>query len=158
MSNRITLEQLAGVPVKQASALPMEELAMLCEDLAALKAKVKSYDYTLHSIFLDRYAENSADLRAENGKETGSVRINDGNYVIVADLPKVVDWDQSELAKSVEKIRKTGEPIDQYVTVKYTVAESKWNAWPESLRSIFAPARSVGVGRETFKVEHAKEK
>ena len=57
------------------------------------------------------------------------------------------------LAQSIETIKKMGEPIDQYVTTKYNVAETKWNAWPESLREIFAPARLVGTGRETFKIE-----
>lgn len=151
--NRVTLEQLAGLPVKQAANLSIEELAMLYEDLAELKAKVKSYDYTLHSVLTWRFSDDAADKRAEDGKNTGTVRIENGDYTIIVDLPKSVEWDQKLLAQSIETIKKMGEPIDQYVTTKYNVAETKWNAWPESLREIFAPARSVGTGRETFKIE-----
>jgi hypothetical protein len=151
MENRITLEQLRKMQVNEIANLSPEELAMLCEELSALKADTKLFDNRLHAGLVERFSKQAAEARKAQGKDTGTVRLSADGYVVVADLPKDVDWDQAELKKSVEIIASQGEPVEQYVNIKYAVPESKYNAWPESLKAIFAPARSVGVGRETFK-------
>ena len=44
-----------------------------------------------------RYADRAAAARRAEGKDTGTVRLDDGEVTVIADLPKKVDWDQAEL-------------------------------------------------------------
>ena len=78
------------------------------------------------------------------------MRIEDGDVIVVAELPKRVDWDQRALAAVVERIRAAGDDPSEYIEVTYKVPERKYNAWPESIRASFAPARTVRTGKTTF--------
>jgi hypothetical protein len=49
-----------------------------------------------------RYAEQAARLRHQQGKDTGTVRFEDGDVTVVAELPKRIDWDQNALAEISE--------------------------------------------------------
>jgi hypothetical protein len=56
-----------------------------------------------------RYATRAAEERQARAKDTGTVRFDDGDFTVVADLPKRVDWDQQMLARIVERIRASGD-------------------------------------------------
>lgn len=152
MQNRITLERLRDMQIHEISHLPVEQIAMLLEEMSAFKADLKLFDNRLHAALVERFSKSANDMRQAAGNDTGTIRMAIDGHTVIANLPKDVEWDQDELKKSIDQIADSGEPIEQYVSVKYTVMESKYNAWPDSLKAIFAPARSVGVGRETFKI------
>jgi hypothetical protein len=152
MTNRVMLAQLRNMQIHEVSNLPVEQLAMLLEEMSVLKADCKSLDNILHTALVDRFSTSASDIRQAAGKDTGTIRMAIGVNTIIADLPKDVEWDQAALKTAVDTIAKQGEPIEQYVNVKYTVPESRYSAWPDSLKAIFEPARSVGVGRETYKI------
>ena len=46
--------------------------------------------------------------------------------------------------------RAAGDDPTEYVDVAYKVPERKYNAWPESIRLAFAPARMVRTGKPSF--------
>lgn len=156
MSNRCTLAQLREMTSEQAAVLPVDQLAMLLEDVSAAKADIKSLDDLLGQAMFARYAERAADLRRAKETDTGTVSVQDGDYVIKCDLPKKVDWDDDALADVEAKLRDMGEDPAEYVVVKRSVREAAYNGWPSSLRSMFEPARTVSAGKATFKVEPAK--
>lgn len=158
MTNRCTLEQLRGMTAEQAARLPVDQIAALLEDVAEAKASLKQCDDLLHGALNYRYAERAALVRSAQGKNTGTVSLDDGDFTIRADLPKRVEWDQQKLAQAVETIRSWGEKPEDYVAVEVKVAESRFTAWPQSIRAIFEPARTVGAGRPTYKVERAKSR
>jgi len=79
------------------------------------------------------------------------VRFDDGDFTIVADLPKRVDWDQDRLAAMVGRIRAAGDDPAQYVDIAFKVPERKYAAWPEAIRAGFEPGRTVRTG--TLKIE-----
>lgn len=89
-------------------------------------------------------------------KSQFTVRVEDGEFVIVADLPKRVKWDQARLAAIVEEIRAAGEDPTEYVTIEFKVRERNYAAWPNSIRSAFEPARTVETGKPVYRIE-AKE-
>ena len=89
-------------------------------------------------------------LRREAGKDTGTVRFDQDGVTVVADLPKRVDWDQALIAGVVERIRAAGDDHTQYVDIAIKVPERKYTAWPESIRTAFAPARTVRTGKPSF--------
>jgi hypothetical protein len=156
MRNRVSLAQLSEMPIKEAAKLPIEQLAMLLEEMTEMKAETKRLDSLLHSVFVARFTDIAAEVRSRMGKDVGTVRIKCDDYTVIADLPKDVEWDQGALKKAVDTIASYGEPIEDYVTVKYSVPETKYNAWPESIKTVFAPARTVGTGKPTFKIEKGK--
>lgn len=152
LSNRITLEQFRRMPVGEIAALPAEELLLLQEDAdAALRAAKAARDWLDGALAL-KYADRAAEVRRQAGKNTGTVRIADGDHVVVAELAKKVRWDQALLSRLVAEIRTAGEDPAEYVTTEYKVPERAWSAWPASIRDAFAPARTVEAGKATFQI------
>lgn len=158
MTNRCTLAQLRDMTVEQAASLPIDQIAALLEDVATEKAAVKHLDDILSGALNHRYSERASQMRQAKGTNTGTVSIDDGEFVIRADLPKKVEWDAKLLDEAVEAIRAWGEDPTEYVSIEVKVAESRYNAWPTPIRSMFEPARTVGAGRPTYKIERAKRR
>ena len=156
-SNRVTLAQLDKMTAEEVQAIPQDQLVMLVEDLAEIMAKSKARNDRLNAETSRRYAAKAAELRKEAKKDTGTVNVIDGAFQIKADLPKKVEWDQAELAKSVEVLRGWGEDPADYVTIEVKVSEKKYDAWPPKIRTVFEPARTVKVGTQTFKFSPVKD-
>lgn len=156
MSNRVDLAQLREMTAEQAASLPVDQIAMLLEDMADMKADTKRLDDLLSTALACRYSERATALRKAAGKDTGTVSIEDDGYVIRADLPAKVEWDQAELREAEEVIRSWGEDPTQYLTAVLSVPESRYKAWPDTIKAVFASARTVGTGRATYKMERAK--
>lgn len=157
-SNRTTLAELRQMDAEQAALLPVDHLAMLHEDVADLKADAKRLDDLLCSAMTARYGDKAAALRRSAGKDTGTVSVGDGEYVVKADLPKKVEWDEDALAEAERKLRDMGEDPAEYIKVKRAVSEAAYNNWPSSLRGMFEPARTVSTGKPSFKIERAKRR
>ncbi|TAN59658.1 MAG: hypothetical protein EPN20_14715, partial [Magnetospirillum sp.] len=88
--------------------------------------------------------------RRTEGKDTGTVRFDDGAVTVVADLPKKVEWDQAQLATIVGRIRASGDDPGEYVDLTFKVSERKYGAWPAHIRTAFEAARTVKAGKPTF--------
>lgn len=151
-SNRPQLADIRTMPVGEIARLPAEHLALLQEEAEeALNAAKRIKDWLEGAIAL-RYGEEAARLRAAQGKDTGTVRFDDGPVTVVADLPKRVEWDQDLLATLVERMRASGEKVADYVSIEIKVSERAFTAWPEAIRQAFAPARTVRTGKPTFRL------
>jgi len=157
LSNRPPLDSIRTLPIGEVAALPAEHLALLQEDAAAaLDASKKVKDWIDGAIAL-RFADHVQALRREAGKDTGTVRFEQDGVTVVADLPKRVDWDQALIAAVVERIRAAGDDPVQYVDIAIKVPERKYTAWPESIRTAFAPARTVKTGKPSFRLSLGEE-
>ena len=159
ITNRPRLDGIRHMPIGEVAALPAQHLALLQEDAAAaLEASKKTKDWIVGAIAL-RFADHVQALRREAGKDTGPVRFEQDGVSVVADLPKRVDWDQALIAGVVERIRDAGDDPTQYVDIAIKVPERKYTAWPENIRTAFAPARTVRTGKPSFVLtlkEHAR--
>ena len=80
------------------------------------------------------------------------MHFDDGQVRVTADLPKKVEWDQKRLADITRRIAANGEDPAQYVEISYRVSETKFGAWPESLKSAFAPARTLKTGKPGYRL------
>ena len=151
-TNRPRLDGIRHMPIGEIAQLPAEHLALLQEDASAsLDASKKAKDWIDGAIAL-RFADHVQALRREAGKDTGTVRFEQDGVSVVADLPKRVDWNQALIAGVVERIRAAGDDPNQYVDIAIKVPERKYTAWPESIRTAFAPARTVNTGKQTFRL------
>ena len=144
-------DDLAGLTTREIADLPVELLALLQDEIDERLNRDKVAKSCLDGALTLRYATRAAEERQLAGKDTGSVRFEDGEFTVVTDLPKRVDWDQAKLAAMVERIRAAGDDPAEYVDIAVKVLERKYAAWPEAIRQGFEPARTVRPG--TLKVE-----
>lgn len=152
-----TPEKVLATPAGELATLASESLFQLKNDaadlLAAAKAVVEHVDQALEL----KYANRAHQLRLAAGKDTGVVHFDDGHVRITADLTKKVEWDQTRLAEITRRISDSGEDAKQYVEITYRVSETKFNAWPETLKSAFEAARTVKTGKPSYRLALIKE-
>ncbi len=151
--NRIRIEDIPHMKTEVLLGLSTEEYLLLLEDLAQEKAELAGIESRLTACLDIRYGAQAAEARRVLGKHAGTVRFKEGEFTIIAELPKKVSWDQGMLARIVAEIQAAGEDPGEYVALQYKVAERAYGAWPSSIRAAFEPARTVGVGRPTYRIE-----
>ena len=153
--NTPTPDDLPALSAAEIAAMPVELLAVLQHEIDARLKRDKAAKTRLDGALSIRYADRAAEERQAAGKDTGTVRFDDGDFTVVADLPKRVDWDQDKLTAMVERMRNAGDNPAQYVDIAIKVPERKYAAWPDNIRAAFEPARTVRTG--TLKVELLSE-
>lgn len=155
--SHLTPDQVLAMPAGELAQRSSESLFQLKNDaadlLAAAKAIVEHVDRALDL----RYAQRAHQLRLAAGKDTGVVHFDDGHVRITADLPKKVEWDQAKLNDITRRIAANGEDPAEYVEISYRISETKFNAWPETLKSAFAPARTLKTGKPGFRLALIQE-
>jgi hypothetical protein len=149
--NTPTPDDLPGLSPQEIAALPVELLAILQREVDERLKRDKAAKTRLDAALTVRYATRAAEERQAQAKDTGTVRFDDGDFTVVADLPKRVEWDQAQLAAMVERIRAAGDDPSEYVDIAFKVPERKYAAWPDAIRQGFEPARTVKTG--ALKVE-----
>ena len=156
-SNRIRLDDLGRMAVGDIAALPADQLVLLQDEAdAALRQAKTTCDWLDGAVAL-KYGDRAHAARQAAGKDTGTIRFDDGAVTVIADLPKRVDWDQDKLAALVERIRAEGDDPAEYVNVAIKVPERKYTAWPGHLREAFEPARTVRAGKPSFRLSLTNE-
>jgi len=150
--NSQILTQVVAMPATQlAEASPdILQKALVAAMTEVTQAK-KHLEHIEHAIDV-RYAQQAKALRLAQGKDTGVVHFDDGKVRVTADLPKKVEWDQKLLSELVARIAAAGDNPVEFVDTSYRVSETKYQAWQESLRSQFTPARTVKVGKPTYRL------
>lgn len=142
-----SLYALLETPIEDLVAQSSESLLRIKrsadEQFAVAKSAMAHIDLALDL----KYGRRAHQLRLAMGKDTGVVHFDDGEVQITADLPKRVEWHQAKLADIVRRIAASGDDPAQFVEISYRVSETKFNAWPPSLRSAFVPARTVKTGK-----------
>ena len=150
--NRVAAGDLLDMTPGQIAALPVADLAAVQAETEALAARAKAIAERLAACLAQRYGDHAAAMRRGLGKDSGVVRIEDDGFVVVADLPKKVAWDQAQLAALAARIRAAGDNPDDYVETTLKVSERRYAAWPEPIRASFEPARTVTVGAPKFTI------
>ena len=157
--NTPTPDDLPSLSAADIAALPVELLAILQREIDERLKRDKAAKTLFDAGLAVRYANRAAEERQAVGKDTGTIRFDDGDFIVVADLPKRVDWDQAQLVDVVARIRASGDDPAQYVDVTIKVPERKYSAWPDGIRASFEPARTVRVGalKVTLKAQGGDE-
>jgi hypothetical protein len=140
------VDDLTSMPPQEIAALPVELLAVLQHEIDEALKRIKASKARLDGALTHRYAGRAAEERQFHGKDTGTVRFDDGDFTVVVDLPKRVSWDQAKLAEMVARIRTAKDDPARYVDISLKVPERKFSAWSDEMRKGFAPARTVKTG------------
>jgi hypothetical protein len=148
----LTPDQVLAIPAGDLAASTPETLFQLKSDAADRLTRAKAIAERIDQALDLKYAARARALRLAAGKDTGAVHFDDGAVRITADLPKKVEWNQARLAQLARQIAANGDDPAEYVEVTYRVSETKFNAWLESIRSAFLPARTVRTGKPAFRL------
>lgn len=150
--NRPRLGDLPTMPIGDIAALPAAVLALLQEEAEEAAKAARSLADWLNGAIALRYGDRAAAARRADGKDTGTVRFEDDEVAVIADLPKRVEWDQDELATLVAAIRAEDGDPGEYVDTVFRVPECKYAAWPRHIRTAFERARTVKPGKPTYRL------
>ena len=148
---------LAEMSVTQIAALPPEQLQEAHTNLLTLQSAIKGVLERFNAALESRYAEQVVAARQANGRDFGVCHLTDGPLRITADAPKKVIWDQRQLAEIVQRIAASGDKVSDYIDTEYSVSESRYNAWPSTLKETFAKARTVKPGKTAYRLAFVQE-
>jgi len=147
-----SLHQLLATSASELAEQSSQALFQIKSDAADLLAAAKTIVEHVDRAVELKYAHRAQQLRLAAGKDSGVVHFDDDQVRVTADLPKKVEWDQKQLADITRRIAASGDDPSQYIEVTYRVSETKFNAWPESLKSAFVPARTLRTGKPAFRL------
>lgn len=150
--SRTIPDKILATPVSELANLASDSLFQVKNDAADLLAIAKALVEHIDRALDLKYVDRAHQLRLDANKDTGIVHFDDGNVRVTADLPKKVEWDQKQLAELVARIAAAGDNPAEFVETTYRVSETKYQAWQESLRSQFTPARTVKVGKASYRL------
>jgi len=150
--NPHTPEQIIATPAGELADLASTDLFELRNRASEILTAAKKLDEHVDRALELRYGGQAHNFRLARGKDTGVIHFDDGPVRVTADLPKKVEWDQTQLAEIVRRIREGGEDPAEYVEIEYRVSETKFKAWPETLRRVFVPARTLKTGKPGFRL------
>ena len=153
---RYDAREFAGIEsmsVGELAVLPAATFASLKAEVDRIAEEAYRLNAKLDAALDYRYGPRAQQARAALDKDTGTVRFEDNGFIVVADLPKRVKWDQQRLKEIVELIRSGwGENPADYVKVKFEVSERAYEAWPARLKELFTPARTLETGRPSYEL------
>ncbi len=135
--NTPSVNDMLNMQTGELAQMPVELLAGLQAELAHAAKQLKAASAKFSTALEVRFAARAAEARRACGKDTGTVRLVDGDYTIVADLPKRVDWDQQQLAQIAANIAASGEDPAEFIETKLSVSERKYGALPAAWRRGF---------------------
>jgi hypothetical protein len=142
--------ELDSQGVGDLAALPAEQLLEIETHLADLANWTKKLQSRLHAALDQRYGERARVALLDSGRDFGTTHLEDGALHVKFELPKKVTWDQKQLAAIAQRIVASGDKLEEYIDLKYSVSESRFTNWPEGLREQFASARTVSAGKPSF--------
>lgn len=152
-SPSVTLAKIYKMPVGEIAALDADQLYALQQEASVYLEEVKRLKSWLDGAIVLKFEQQAKTLRQQQGKDTGTVRLEDAGITVIADLPKRVVWDQNKLLAAVKLLQSQGKNPAEYVDVTYKVAESKYKAWPSDIQSMFMGARTLQTGKPSFRLE-----
>jgi hypothetical protein len=160
MSNRIHLKDLAGINPAVLVDLPIDQLDLLLNEAQTEVVAAESVLENLKSTLAVRFESKAAELRRSVGKDTGTVRVIQGDYEVVANLPKKVEWDQKKVGAALdalEILEVDGVDMAKLVKVEIKIDERTFEALAPEHKAILLPARTVKAGKPTYALKPLAE-
>jgi uncharacterized coiled-coil protein SlyX len=127
------IDELINLPVGEIALLPVDLLAAMQREIDAAAKQMKAVTARFNTALEVRFATRAAEVRSASGRDTGTVRFDEGDFTIVADLPKRVDWDQDRLAAMVERIRAFNPALSACVPRKASASSTPPNHAPATI-------------------------
>ena len=140
------IDELIALSAGEIAQLPVELLAAVQGEINAAAQQMKAVTARFTTALEIRYATRADEARRLQAKDSGTVRLVDGAFTVIADLPKRVDWNQEKLAQIAADIAASGGDPAEFIETSLKVSERRYAALPEAWRKGFEPARTVRAG------------
>ena len=141
---------IAEMSIRQLAALPPAQKHEVDKNLDVaidwLKKARAKFDAALDQC----YGEQARAALRESGRDFGTAHISDGPLRIKFELPKKTTWDQSMAREIAARIVASGDAVEHYFDVKFSVPETRFTNWPPARQQQFAAARTVDSGKPSF--------
>ena len=150
--NDITIfpADIADLSVSQLAALPPAQKHEIDQNLDAaidwLKKARAKFDAALDQC----YGEQARAALRDTGRDFGTAHISDGPLHLKFDLPKKTTWNQDRAREIAAHLVASGDTVEHYFDIKFSVPESRYTNWPPALQQQFAAARTVDSGKPSF--------
>ena len=139
---------LDELDIPSIASLAAPELADLIDLLENDATLLKLRKDKLACALNRKYGEAAHRTRIAAGKDTGVVHLEDAGFDVAAEVGKTVKWDQTKLIAALDSL--PAETAKHYAKAEFKVDERKHASAPPDIQKIFAPARAVVPGRETY--------
>ena len=128
----------------------IESLYHYKEDLKKELDKVKQKINDLNIVLAERYQNEARDSLSDEGKDYGTVTINEDGYKVKVTLSKKVTWDQEGLAIAFTEMN----PDDarHFAKLTYSVEEKKYNAAQPAIKAKLQEHRVVELKGTTIDI------
>ena len=123
------------------SSSSLSELDIFKQELEKTILEAQEKVKLIMSEIESRYLERAQDKLRQEGKDFGSVTVNDGEYRVKVNIRKRVEWEPGMLIKVLNSMDE--DTARHYAQVKYTVPEAKFNAAPPEIKAALSEARTV---------------
>lgn len=123
------------------SSSSLSELDIFKQELEKTILEAQEKVKLIKSEIESRYLERAQDKLRQEGKDFGSVTVNDGEYKVKVNVRKRVEWEPGMLIKVLNSMDE--DTARHYAQVKYTVPEAKFNAAPPEIKAALSEARTV---------------
>ncbi len=141
---------IAEMSVSQLAALPPAQKAEIDKNLDVaidwLKKARTKFDAALDQC----YGEQARAALRDTGRDFGTAHISDGPLHLKFDLPKKTTWNQDRAREIAAHLVASGDTVEHYFDIKFSVPESRYTNWPPALQQQFAAARTVDSGKPSF--------
>lgn len=140
---------------------PYEGLAL--DHLFEIKETLKSEIAEINRMV--RYAESEIEKRVTEAvterrnkfeKETGRIETEVEGVVVIHDVPKRVEWLQTELAEIADELGAMGHDPHDIIATKLSVNENVYKSLPEKVQWLLNRARITKHGKTTITMKEPK--
>lgn len=152
-----TVLQLENISQDRLATVPTGGIADLIDILDDIGSRIKGVLQEIQGALTARHAEQARNQLRTAGKDTGTTHIIDGEFDISVEIGKDVKYEPNGLAELVARIEASGGDPREFVEIKYSVPERKYQSWPKNLREPFERLRTVTPKAPRFTIQRIEE-
>tara|TARA_R110000851_G_scaffold112669_1_gene236854 strand:+ start:107 stop:544 length:438 start_codon:yes stop_codon:yes gene_type:complete len=123
------------------SSASLPELAIYKNELDRIIIEAQEKVKLIKSELEGRYLERAQDTLRQQGKDFGSVTIEDGAHKLKVNVRRRVEWEEGLLLKVLNSMDE--DTARHYAQIKYTIPEAKYNNAPPEVKAALSEARTV---------------
>ena len=153
MSNfKLHQASLPDLSESQISQLPNDQLAHFSNSVQQIHEWTVQMRSRINRAMEVRYAEQIRTTSNLGEDEAARFLIDDGDLQIEVSRAKQIVWDQAHLSKIAERMVASGDRVEEFMQVHFSVSEQDFARWHPMLRAAFQPARQEHVTEPSFQI------
>ena len=131
-------------------SMPLQDLFKYREDLKSQIQALKDKQAVLNDDLAVRFGNTARNRLSEDGKDYGSVTLNEEGYKVKVTVRQKVSWDQEGLAQTLMNMSQ--DDARHYAKITYGIDERKYNNAPPAIKSKLQDHRTVEITGATVDI------